>query len=232
MMRFKNKIVLILGGTGHIGSAVALAFEKEGAKVCRHGHSGKYAADLMNDGDINALVDKVLVDYKRVDIMVNAASHPVKINSFDKKTWPDFEDHFQVQLKGGFGVIQKLLPGMKANKSGRIINILTSYTIGQPPSGLSDYITAKYALLGLTKSLAKELGKYNITVNAVSPGFIKNKFTKNVPEKFAEILISQTPLGRLTTAADVARVVGFLCSDDADFITGENINLSGGQVMN
>jgi NAD(P)-dependent dehydrogenase (short-subunit alcohol dehydrogenase family) len=120
---------------------------------------------------------------------------------------------------------------MKQQKKGRIINILTSYTIGSPPSSLSDYVTSKYAVLGLTKSLARELGKYNITVNAVSPGFIKNKFTKNIPEKFSEILISQTPLGRLTTTADIAKIVLFLCSDEADFITGENINLSGGQVM-
>ena len=214
-MRFINKIVLVLGGTGHIGSVVASAFEKEGAKVCRHGRSGKYAADLKNDRDVDVLSAKVLGDYKRVDIIINAASHPVKINSFGKKTWSDFEAHFQVQLKGGLKVMQKLLPIMKANKTGRVVNILTSYVIGQPPSGLADYIAAKYALLGLTKSLAKELGRYGITVNAVSPSLIKSDFAGDVPEKLFDLTAAQTPLGRLATAADVAGAVLFLASDEA-----------------
>lgn len=229
--KLTNKVVLILGATGGIGSAVADLLEASGATVCRHGRSGKYAADLKNDEDTNILVTKVLADYKRVDIMVNAVSHPVKINSFDKKTWSDFEDHFQVQLKGGFKVIQKLLPGMKVNKAGRIINILTSYTIGQPPSGLSDYITAKYALLGLTKSLAKELGRYNITVNAVSPSLIKSSFAGDVPEKLFDLVAAQTPLGRLATAEDVAGAVLFLASSEAAYITGQNIVVAGGNVM-
>lgn len=231
MMRFKNKVVLILGGTGHIGSAIASAFEKEGARVCRQGRSGKYRADLKNEKNVDTLVARVLADYKRVDIMVNAASHPVEINSFDKKTWSDFDSHFQVQLRGGFQIIQGFLPGMKSSRRGRIINILTSYVVGQPPSGLADYITAKYAMLGLTKALSKELGRYGVTVNAVSPSLIKNSFSGNVPEKLLDLIVAQTPLGRLATAEDVAAAVLFLASDEAAYVTGQNIVVAGGNVM-
>ncbi len=230
-MRFKNKVILILGGTGHIGSAAAAAFEREGAKVCRHGRSGKYKADLRNEKDIDDLVSSVLADHGRVDVVVNSVSHPVKINSFDKKTWSDFKDQFLVQLGGGWEVIQRLLPGMKTNREGRIINILTSYAVGQPPSGLADYVTAKYALLGLTKALAKELGKYGITVNAVSPSLIKNAFSGGVPEKLLDLIVAQTPLGRLATAEDVAGSVLFLASDEAAYITGQNIVVAGGNAM-
>ncbi len=227
-MRFKNKIIVVLGGTGHIGSAIASAFEKEGAKVCRHGRSGKYKADLKNEKEVGVLAAKVLADYKRVDIMVNAASQPVEIKSFEKKIWSDFNGQLEVQLKGGLEVIRRLLPVMKASGSGRIINILTSYTVGQPPSRLTDYVAAKYAVLGLTKALAKELGRYGITVNAVSPSLIKNSFSGNVPEKLLDLIVAQTPLGRLATAEDVAGTVLFLASDEASFITGQNILLSGG----
>ena len=230
-MRFKGKVVLVLGGTGHIGSAIALAFKKEGARVCRHGRSGKYAADLKSVKDINALVTQALSDFKQVDILINAASHPVKINSFDKKDWSDFNDHFQVQVGGGLKVIQGVLSGMKTSGSGRIINIITSYIVGQPPSGLADYISAKYALLGLTKVLAKELGKYKITVNAVSPSLIKNSFSGDVPEKLLDLSIVQTPLNRLAVAEDVVGVVLFLASKEADYITGQNIIVAGGNVM-
>lgn len=227
-MKFKDKIVLVLGGTGHIGSAISLAFEKEGAKVCRHGRSGEYSADFRNEDDTNILIAKIIEKYKQVDVLVNAVSQPVKIDGFDKKNWSDFDSHLQAQLRGGFDVIQKLLPKMKERKTGRIINILTSYVIGEPPAGLSDYVVAKYAVLGLTKALAKELGKYNITVNAVSPSLIKNSFTNSVPEKLFDLIVAQTPLGRLATAEDVAGTTLFLASDEASYITGQNIIISGG----
>src|SRR3989344_2573382 len=119
-MKFKDKIVLVLGGTGDIGSAISLAFEKEGAKVCRHGRSGEYAADLRDENNTNVLITKIIEKYRQVDVLVNAVSHSVKIDSFDKKNWSDFDDHLQTQLKGGFNVIQKLLPSMKERKIGRI----------------------------------------------------------------------------------------------------------------
>ena len=229
--KLTNKVILVLGASGDMGSVVADLLEDNGATVCRHGRTGDYSADVRDGDQTKRLVDVIINRFGRIDVVVNTLSAPVKIGSLESKKWDDFLEQFNVQLKAVVEVTKLVVPHMKKQKKGRIINILTSYTIGSPPPSLSDYVASKYAVLGLTKALARELGKYNITINAVSPGFIKNRFTKNIPEKLAAILISQTPLGRLTTANDVAKVVRFLCSDEADFITGENINLSGGQVM-
>jgi len=191
--------------------------------VCRHGfNSGEYKADLSSSEDAKKLIEKILSEHKRIDIIVNSISAPVINQSFEKKTWGDFSKHLDLQLKSLVEITHHVLPKMKEQGGGKIINIGTVYVNGETPSGLSDYLTAKYALLGLTKSMAKEFGKYNITVNCVSPSFIKNNFTKQYPEKLSEIIIHQTPLGRLATEKDVAETVLFLASDVADFITGEN----------
>ena len=228
---FKDKIVLILGGTGSVGSAISRAFTREGAVSCCHGRGGEYAAELSKSAATKDLIDRVFNKYGGIDIIVNSVSHPALVGMFGKKTWRDFSDHLNVQLKSCIETTQLVLPYMKQKRWGRIINILSSTTIGQPPASLSDYVTAKYALLGLTKCLARELGKFGINVNAVSPSFIKNSFIRNVPEKLTEIMISQTPRGRLATPEDVAGAVLFLASDAADFITGENLIVSGGSIM-
>ncbi|MEK7629060.1 MAG: SDR family oxidoreductase [Patescibacteria group bacterium] len=229
---FKDKIILILGGTGSIGSSIAEAFNDEGAIVCCHGQTGGYSADLRNSTETTQLIEKIIGKYGFIDVIVNSVSNLANIASFEKKDWADFIGHLEIQLKSCVETTKLVLPYMKKRGNGKIINILSSYTIGSPPSSLSDYVTAKYALLGLTKALAKELGRFNINVNAVSPSFIKNSFTKNIPEKLDEILISQTPMGRLTTEKDVANTVLFLASEKANFISGENIVVSGGSVMN
>lgn len=227
-----NKIILILGGSGHIGSAVVGAAEKEGAVVCGHSREkGEWQADLSDREQTEKLVEKVIAKHGRIDVLVNAVSAPLKIESFEKKKWGDFLSQFDVQLKSILEVSQMAAPYMKKQGKGKIINIASAVVFDQPPFGLSDYNAAKHAVLGLTKSLAKELGRSNITVNAVSPGFLNNSFTAVFPEKMAEIVASQTPLGRLTTEEDVANAVLFLASDKADFITGENIVVSGGNVM-
>lgn len=228
-MDFKDKVVLILGGTGGIGGAIADAFEKSNAIVCRHALSGgEYGADVGNEAEIVVLVKKVVDKFGKIDILINSVGHPAHISVFEKKKWEDFLSHLNVQLKSAVIAAQSVLPIMKEAKWGRIIHVLSSYTKGNIPSSLSDYVTAKYALLGFTKALAKEVGKDNITVNALSPSFIKNDFTKNIPDKFSEILISNTPIRRLCTHEDVANAVLFLASEKAGFITGENLSVTGG----
>jgi NAD(P)-dependent dehydrogenase (short-subunit alcohol dehydrogenase family) len=228
----KNKVALILGGSGHIGSAIADVMEKEGAIVCRHSRGkGEWAADLAKNNQARKLVEKVAKKYGKIDILVNAVSAPLKIDSFEKKKWADFLGQFNIQLKAILESVQAAAPHMKNQKNGKIINVISAIIFDQPMFGLSDYNAAKHAVLGLTKSLAKELGRFNITVNAVSPGFLRNSFTGVFPEKTAEIVAAQTPLGRLATEKDAANAVLFLASEKADFITGENIIVSGGSVM-
>lgn len=225
----ENKVALILGGTGDIGSAIGDSFEKEGYIVCRHGRTrGDYTADLSQDGASKRLIDQVVSKHGRIDIVVNAISAPIVRESFEEKHWSDFCAHFDVQLRAAVETSLHVLPVMRKQNYGKIVHILTVYVQSAIASGFSDYITSKYALWGLTRSLAKEFGKYNITVNAVSPGFVDNNFNKASPQKVGELVAHTTPLRRLTTNNDVARVVLFLVSPDADFMTGQNIVVSGG----
>lgn len=231
MNTHNGQTILILGGTGGIGSCIADFLEQKGARVIRHGTIGPYAFDVRTKKDVDVFVDNIIHTFGKIDAIVNSLSAPITIGSFDKKTWENFSEHLNVQLKAAVEIEGRIISLMKKQGQGRIIHILTSYVIGAPPSSIAEYITAKYAMLGLTKALAKELGRFHITVNAVSPGFIKNKFSSGVPEKLPELISAETPLGTLTSEEDVARAVSFLLSDGADHITGENINLSGGHVM-
>lgn len=228
---FRNRNVLILGGTGSIGSAIASAFESCGANVYRHGRSGEYSADLSDSKQTYMLIERVLSKSGGIDVLVNSVSSPAVVQGFEKKNWDDFLKHINVQLRSCVETTRLVLPYMKQKRRGRMINILSTYVVGEPPASLSDYVTAKYALLGLTKALARELGKYNITVNAVSPSFVKNDFTNFIPEKLTEIIISQTPLNRLVIPEDIASAVLFLASDSSNYITGENLIVSGGSIM-
>lgn len=221
---FKDKVILILGGMGDIGSAISESFLKNDAIVCRHGLDiGEYQADLRDENQITSLVSKVIKDHGRIDVMVNSVSAPARISPFENKNWSDFLDHLNIQLKSSVFLAKLVLPHMKSLGGGRIINIVTVYTIGDVPGSLSDYVTAKYAMLGFTKALAKDFYRYKITVNAVSPSFIKNNFTRDVPEKLAEIIKSQTPNNYISSANEVADVVLYLASDRASQITGQNI---------
>ena len=223
---------MVLGGTGGIGSSIADAFEGEGAAVCRHSFDvGEYKADLRDTTQTKKLIEKVLQNFQTIDVVVNCVSSPLRPASFERKTWDDFLMHILVQLKSVVETTHLVLDAMKRQKRGRIINIITSAVKGVAPSHMSDYVTAKYAVWGITKALAKELARYSITVNAVSPGFIESDFTKDMPPKTAELALSQTPSGRLTVPQDIAGVVLFLASDEAGHVTGENIVVAGGSTL-
>lgn len=231
-MKFANKHVLVLGGTGSIGSVIADQFVACGATVYRHGlKDGDYQADLTDESKVAAMMEAVLGKAGTIDVLVNSVSAPVEVKRFEQKTWADYQRHIDVQMKSAVQTAQAVLPGMKEQKAGRIIHILTTYADGETPSSLGDYVSAKYAMLGLTKCMAKEFGRYDITVNAVSPSFVKNNFTKEFPDKLSEIIIHQTPLKRLATGEDVAHAVLYLASEEAGFVTGENIHVTGGSHL-
>ena len=224
-MKLKGKIALVLGGVGSIGSAISDVLEEEGAIVCRHGLIGDYSGDVADFQASERMVNPILGKYGAVDILVNSVSAPAKLASFDKKTWQDFLAHFTVQLKSAVEVTQMVLPKMKERKWGRIVNIASSYTRGVPPGSLTDYVTSKYAIIGLTKALAAEVGRYGITANAISPSFIKNKFTENVPSKVVEMLIEKSSEKRLINPEDVAsKVLEIILSD----LNGENVFITAG----
>lgn len=229
---FKDKVVLVLGGTGSIGSAIAELFEREHAIVYKHSFSqGAFRADLSKNGEAEQLIGAVFKKSKRIDILVNSISAKTIPHNFEDIRWDDFLSHLNVQLRAAVDVEKLVVPYMKRQGGGRIISVLSSYTVGHIPARFSDYVTAKYALLGLTRALSKELAPFGITVNAVSPSFIRNRFTHDVPEKYDELLKTQTPRGRLAEPLDVAQCVLYLASDAADFITGANIEITGGSTL-
>ncbi len=225
----KNKTILVLGGVGSIGSTISDLLEKEGARVFRHDLVGEYAADVRDETQLKSLIENIIKRSGPIYGLVNSVSAPIKIGGFEKKKWSDFSEQLGVQLKAAVVSAEVLIPRMKENGGGAIVNILSSYVMDQPPASLTDYVTAKYAMLGFSKSLAKDLEKYKITVNAVSPSLIKNNFSAGVPEKLLEIMAAQSPTGRLTNPEDVARAVLELIADTG--ITGKNIQIVGGKIL-
>ncbi len=240
------KKILITGATGGIGSQIVKTVASKDIEFCLHYFNEErknedefkeisskikfLKADLTNERQTQELIQQIISD-GGVDIIIHCVSLPISRNEIIKKEWNDFQDHINIQLRSLFTIVKGLIPLMINKQKGKIINILTEYVVGKPPVHISDYITAKYALLGFSKSIASEYGRYNITCNCVSPGITETNLTSDIPSKFKDIVASQTPLKRITTKDDIASVVKFLCSDESDFITGENILINGGFAM-
>ncbi|HLC52751.1 MAG TPA: SDR family oxidoreductase [Candidatus Nanoarchaeia archaeon] len=247
----QNKIILITGGSGDIGSDCARLLTEKGAKVVINYHQNKaeaeklaaminekygsdYAisvqADITDEQQIKTMVRQVMEKYGKIDVLINNACPKTFPLSIQDTGWSNFELFISVIVKGSYQLIKEITPLMAERKNGNIINILTAYVAGMPPPKLTPYITAKYALEGLSKSLAAELGPLGIRVNMVSPGLMKNQFTSHLPEKLFELTALQNPLKRITTAKDVAKAVLFLASNDSSFINGLNLLVCGGSI--
>jgi len=245
----KTKVALVVGATGGIGCATCLQLANDGFDLIIHYNKNKskaisihedviklgrkaiiFQADISDENKINELVDYGLRKFEHIDMFVNCAATaipPIKVMDL---LWPDFIHQIELNLKTNLQFIKKILPGMIANKYGKIITIGTIYS-DKPNLNLTHYITAKAALEGFTKSLALELAPKGIYVNMVSPSVINTELTSDISEKVKLMTIAQTPLRRLATPEDVANVISFLASYKSNFLSGENIRLNGGQVM-
>ena len=232
--------ILITGSSGGIGSGILSALQQNKENLLFvHYHSKKpqettnqqpIQGDLLSESDVEKLT-KIINDKGGVDVIIHSVSLPTKIEPFFDKTWHEFQSHIDVQVKSLFLLSKYLSPSMKRNKFGRIISLASEYTIGRPPTKLSDYITAKHALVGLTKSLAVELGPFGITANCISAGLTETPLTAHLPNKLKEIIKIQTPTQKLTTPDDIAELVKFLIASSANMINGENILINGGYTM-
>ncbi len=247
----EHKLALITGGHGGIGSAIARALAADGFDIAipyrrdeprardiqqsiEHTSPGRcelYQADVTDRAQTDAMLETIAAKHGGVTVLVNAASAPALTKSFEETPASDFEEQFRVNVLAPVELIQKVLPFMKTQKEGIIVSVLTSYVFGVPPEKLAPYVSAKQALWGLTKVLARELGPSGIRVNAVSPGMTDTAFTAHIPDAYKKLLARQVPLGRLCAPEDVAAAVRFLCSDEARFITGVNIPITGGADM-
>jgi len=236
-----GKRILVTGANSGIGSSICELFLKNNARLVLFYHKNKdqleklpshnnqietHQVNLLIDSDVETAVTKSLQSGP-IDGFIHSVSHPLKMKSFGDLDWKDYQTQIDLQAKSFFNIVRHIVPSMKSRKYGKIISIMTSATIGNPPSNMSDYLVGKYALLGLSKTMAVEFGRFNITVNCISPSMVDTKLIVNMPEKFKEIAASQSPTGKLITPSDVASVTLFLCSEKANHISGENIVIDG-----
>lgn len=234
-------VILITGASSDIGleiinnyfdrrSIILATFNKNRIKVKKNNKTQiiKFKLDLSKEVHVvnflKNLSKKKLIPNKFIHI----ASNPLKMSSFKDLNWMDYQKNFNIQIKSFFLISKYILPFMKKNKYGKILTILSSVTIGEPPGHMSPYVTSKYALLGLIKSLAAEYSKYRICINSISPGMMKTKFLSEVPEKIFELNTQKVPFGRSVEIKDIIPIIELLMSDKSSFITGTNIPITGG----
>lgn len=244
----KDKVAVVTGGTRGIGRAIALKLAEEGANiVINYRNSDKEAeelktileekgvkvltvkCDISNFEDSKNLIDKCKEEFGKIDILVNNAGI-TKDTLIMRMKEEDFDSVIDVNLKGTFNCAKHASAIMLKQKFGKIIN-MTSVVGIAGNAGQVNYSASKAGVIGLTKSLAKELGSRGITVNAVAPGFINTDMTAGLSEKVKEEASKNIPLKKLGNPEDVANLVGFLASDAANYITGQVINVDGGMVM-
>ncbi len=238
-MELKGKVALITGASRGIGAAIASDLMKNGAEVAvcdlrpMDEAAGRrvsfFSADVSDFKRAEEVAAEVVKSLGRLDILVNNAG----INA-DHVIWKMAEEEWDrviaVNLKGVFNYSRAAAPIFRSQESGKIVSI-SSVNGLRGQWGLANYAAAKAGIIGLTKTLAKELGKYHINVNAVAPGYIQTEMTEKISESVKEEARKETVLGRLGTPADVARVVTFLCTEAAAYITGEVIRVDGGQYI-
>lgn len=244
----KDKVAIVTGGTRGIGRAIALKLADNGANiVINYRNSDKEAeelkaileekgvkvltvkCDISNFEDSKNLMDKCKEVFGKIDILVNNAGI-TKDTLIMRMKEQDFDSVIDVNLKGTFNCAKHASAIMLKQRFGKIIN-MTSVVGIAGNAGQVNYAASKAGVIGLTKSLAKELGSRGITVNAVAPGFINTDMTASLSEKVKEEASKNIPLKRLGDPEDVANLVGFLASDAANYITGQVINVDGGMVM-
>jgi len=188
-----------------------------------------FKADATSLEQAQATVNAAIEKLGGVDILVNNAGI-TRDNLLLRMSEKDFDDVINANLKSVFNYTKAVIKPMIAQRYGRIINIASVVAlIGNP--GQSNYVASKAGVIGFTKSMARELASRGITVNAVAPGFIQTDMTEKLTEEQKQKLIQNIPIGRMGTPKDIAKVVAFLCSNDADYITGQVISVDGGMAM-
>lgn len=246
-MNLNERVAVVTGASQGIGRACALVLAEAGADVALASRNlekleavakeveaaGRKAlvlgVDVSNFDSVKAGIGKVLETWKKIDILVNNAG-VVRDNLFLRMKPEDWDAVLRTNLDGAYHCIKEALPGMVRQRYGRIINIASVVAQAGNP-GQANYIASKAGLIGLTKAVAAEVARRNITVNAVAPGFIATPMTDKLPEDVRNKLLGIIPSGRMGTDRDVAYGVRFLAAEEAGYITGHVLNVNGGMYM-
>jgi 3-oxoacyl-[acyl-carrier protein] reductase len=247
MFSLKDRVALVTGASQGIGRATALALVQAGAKVALASRNAEKLAgvaeeiskaggealaiqmDVADGEQVKAGFKKAVERLGKLDILVNNAAITRDTLALRMKT-EDWDTVLRTNLTGAHLCIQQALGVMLRARYGRIINV-TSVVAQSGNAGQANYVSAKAGLIGLTKAIATEVASRNITVNAVSPGFIATAMTDPLPQNVKDQLTARIPLGRIGTDADVAAAIVFLASEEAGYITGNVLNVNGGLYM-
>lgn len=244
----ENKVALVTGAGRGIGKQIAISLAAEGALVIVNyngskdravetvqeieqagGKAAAYQCNVADDTSCEAMIHDLIETYGHVDILVNNAGI-TRDNLLMKMTEEDFDQVIDINLKGTFHTIRHLSRYFLKQRSGKIINISSvSGIMGN--AGQANYSASKAGIIGLTKSVARELSSRGITVNAVAPGMVDTEMTEVLSENVKEQMLQQIPLRKMGTTKNIADVVVFLASDKADYITGQVIAVDGGMTM-
>ena len=247
-MRFENQVAVVTGAGRGIGHAIAVRLAKEGARVAcvsrteanaqrtadeinltQSDAAKAYAVDVADQAAVQKAAAQILDDFGRVDILVNNAG-VTRDGLSMRMSMDDWDTVLNTNLKGAFTFTQALMRPMIKQRSGRIINI-SSIAGLTGNAGQANYSASKAGLIGLTKTLARELASRGITVNAVAPGLIETDMTTVLSEEIRQAILQKVPLGKLGEPEDIAGAVAYLASPEAKYITGQVLTVDGGMVM-
>lgn len=247
-MKLQNKTAVVTGGSRGIGKAIVKKLATEGANVAiiyvgskdaaeklkeeviKTGVEAKtYRCDVSSFDESKEVLEKIIEDFNGIDILVNNAGI-IKDGLVLSMNEEDFDSVISVNLKGTFNMIKNSYRYFMRKKEGRIINISSVVGI-VGNAGQANYASSKAGVIGLTKSVAKELAARNVTCNAIAPGYIVTDMTDELNEKTKKQILDSIPMKKLGEGKDVANLVGFLASDEGAYITGEVIKVDGGMAI-
>jgi 3-oxoacyl-[acyl-carrier protein] reductase len=247
-MRFENQVAVVTGAGRGIGHAIAVRLAKEGARVAsvsrteanaektaseinglRPDAAKAYAVDVADQAAVQKAAAQIFEEFGRVDILVNNAG-VTRDGLSMRMSMDDWDTVLNTNLKGAFNFIQAVMRPMIKQRSGRIINI-SSIAGLTGNAGQANYAASKAGLIGLTKTLARELASRGITVNAVAPGLIETDMTTVLSDEVRQAILQKVPLGKLGEPDDIAGAVAYLASAEAKYITGQVLTVDGGMVM-
>jgi len=244
----EDKVVLITGSSGLLGSAMAKRFLKSGATVIanysqtppeyRWESSEKlecarivsYCADVTVETEVEKMIKELSAQFGKIDVLVNNAFSGFSSDNAYTATWPDVERAMSVMVHGALNCVRSVIPVMKSNRGGKIINI-GSTSLWELNSDHLSYMMAKGSLSAMSRSVARDFAEYNITSNVISPGLVWPHSRKRQPKYTRSEHVKRTPLGRLATPLDIANVALFMASPLSDFITGVELPVCGGLLM-
>ena len=248
MAEVVKRTILITGGSRGIGRGICIAFahadnhiyfnyssdgeaavQTEKLVTAAGGLATGQRVNVASQKEVAELVKRALDETGRIDVLVNNAGI-TRDGLIVRMKEADWDDVLNINLKGTFNCIKAVSKIMLKQRYGRIINVSSVVGVSGNP-GQANYVASKAGIIGLSKAVAKELASRNITVNVVAPGFIETDMTASLPDKARAAMVAQIPLGRAGTARDIAATVVFLASDEAAYITGQVIHVSGGMYM-